>query len=80
MGELEITKMLLSKGAQVNLKNNDGHSALMFACKMGELEIAKILYQLNKKEIYHESNAGRSCFMYAASEGRLNICGWLLED
>ena len=72
--------MLLGKGARVDMKNKEGHSALMFACKMGELEIAKILYQRNNDEINQVSKIGKSCLTLAVSESRLNICKWLLQD
>ena len=42
-GELEIVKLLLEKGADVNAKDNRGYTALSQASKYGELEVVELL-------------------------------------
>ena len=42
-GHLEVVKVLLAKGADVNAKDNAGNTALMVAAKYGHPEVVKIL-------------------------------------
>ena len=39
-GQIEIVKLLLEKGADVNAKDNRGYTALSQASKYGQLEVA----------------------------------------
>jgi len=43
VGHIEIVNMLLSSGADVNLSNNDGWTALICAAAKGYIQIAKML-------------------------------------
>ena len=42
-GDLAEVKSLLDQGADVNLKDNSGYTALMMAVKMGHPDIAEML-------------------------------------
>ena len=42
---LKMVKLLLDRGARVDLKNQLGHSILMIACMNGEFNIAKLLLE-----------------------------------
>ena len=42
-GKTEIVKILLEKGAQVNMQDTYGLTALTFASQMGRTEIVKLL-------------------------------------
>jgi uncharacterized protein len=44
-GDVEIVKLLIEKGADVNAKNVDGVTALMFAAGEGRLEAVKLLIE-----------------------------------
>ena len=49
-GQSEIAKLLISAGADVNIKNNDGKSALMLAKYNNHPEIVKLLEQHAKNK------------------------------
>lgn len=42
-GRLDMVKMLLEAGADVNIQDEDGSTALMCACEHGHTDIVKIL-------------------------------------
>ena len=43
IGSTEAVRVLISRGAIINEKNNDGNSALHFAASYGKTEVMKIL-------------------------------------
>ena len=49
-GHIEIVKLLLSKGANVNKKSNHGDTALMLAKYNGHIKIADLLRKAGAKE------------------------------
>ncbi|CAH9101014.1 unnamed protein product [Cuscuta europaea] len=48
-GNIDIVEILLSRGANVNLKNDGGRTALHYAASKGHLRIAEILISHNAK-------------------------------
>lgn len=59
--QTELVKLLLEKGANVNLQNNNGTTALIFACLKDNEEMVKALLQHNP--ILHLKNAqGKTAF------------------
>jgi len=42
-GDIEIVKTLVNNGAEINIKREDGKSALVFACRKGRIEIVEFL-------------------------------------
>ncbi|MBN2478064.1 ankyrin repeat domain-containing protein [Candidatus Micrarchaeota archaeon] len=55
----EIAELLVLNKANINLKNEDGRTALMFACWQGHLNTAKFLIEngaeVNVQDIYEKS-------------------------
>ena len=49
-GQSEIAKLLISAGADVNIKNNGGKSALMLAKYNSHRDIVKLLEQYAKNK------------------------------
>ena len=49
-GRLEIVKVLLSHGADVNIANKYGHTALMYAVNDKHFKIVKVLTEYIKNE------------------------------
>ncbi|CAL5409329.1 unnamed protein product [Camellia sinensis] len=79
-GNVEIVEILLSSGADVNLKNNGGRTALHYAASKGWLKIAEIL-------LSHGANINlkdKACWMHplhrAASTGNSELCELLIEE
>ncbi|MBA0624545.1 hypothetical protein Godav_009888 [Gossypium davidsonii] len=69
IGNLEIMEILLSKGANVNVKNDGGRTALHYAASKGWLKIAELL-------ISH----GCTPLHRAASTGKSALCELLIEE
>ncbi|PPE01924.1 hypothetical protein GOBAR_DD01064 [Gossypium barbadense] len=71
IGNLEIMEILLSKGANVNVKNDGGRIALHYAASKGWLKIAELLIshgaKINSKD-------------KASSTGKSALCELLIEE
>jgi ankyrin repeat protein len=81
----ELLKLLLEKGADVNVKNNDGSTALLIACSQGRTSFVKILLGrqeggfigtlkrllfLNPKlDVNAKDNQGKTPLAYAKERG-----------
>lgn len=62
----EIINMIISKGADVNAKDNDGRTPLMLALKNANWATAKILLS-EKININEKDDEGKTALMYASS-------------
>ena len=54
-GNYEIIKSLMFEGVDVNAKDSDGWTALMYAAQQGHVEIVNLLLN-NGAEIFHRNN------------------------
>ena len=66
MGIVEIVRLLVENGAEVNNKNNDGTTALLWAASKGYLEIVRLLVE-NGAEVNSKNNDGTTALLSAAS-------------
>ena len=48
--QIEVVKLLIEKGADVNSRNDTGGTALMFASGRGHTEVAQLLIEVGAKE------------------------------
>ena len=67
--DVKIAELLISYGAQVNLKNNEGFSALMFSVEIGNVAAVKLLIKngakVNEQDVFGNSNLLHAvCNMY----------------
>ncbi|KAG5522437.1 hypothetical protein RHGRI_034574 [Rhododendron griersonianum] len=79
IGNVEIVEILLSRGADVNLKNDGGRTALHYAASKGWLKIAEILLSHDAK-IDLKDKVGCSPLHRAASTGNSELCELLIEE
>lgn len=78
-GNLEMIKYLLEKGADINVKNEDGSTALMTASMYGNLEIIKYLIE-NGADINAKDNDGSTALIYASKWGNLETVEYLVKN
>jgi ankyrin repeat protein len=76
---LEIIEYLVENGADVNEKDNDGMTCLMWASIYGYLTIAEYLVE-NNADVNEKDNNGITSLMIASLNGHLNIVEYLVEN
>jgi len=70
--EPEIVKFLIEAGAGVNVKDENGKSALMYACESNtEVEVVRVLIRKHA-DVNAKTNTGKTALMYAC-ENNPNI-------
>jgi len=77
-GEVAIVEELLGFEACRHLTNDDGNTALWFACKGDHTEVMRRLLQAGL-DPDHQNPEGVTCLIYAASAGKLAVVRTLLE-
>ena len=77
-GRLEITKLLIERGADINAKRNRGGTALMTASGYGQLEITKLLIERGA-DINAKDNNDQTACMLAAWRGRIETVKLLID-
>jgi ankyrin repeat protein len=77
-GRIEILKLLIDAGGNVNAKNEDGLTALMWASAKGYADIVMFLINAGA-DVNTESCSGWTALMSAADRGSLNVVKILVE-
>lgn len=77
-GNTTMLNLLLERGADADLVNNDENIALWFACFSNQLELVKTLIYYTGN-LNHQNVNGATCLSYAASSGKLDIVIALVE-
>jgi ankyrin repeat protein len=70
---------LLSKGASVNVQNEEGWSPLHAAASEGHLDIVKEMVSKFNAQVDIQNDAGTTPLFQAASSGRVETCKYLIE-
>ncbi|XP_063615001.1 serine/threonine-protein phosphatase 6 regulatory ankyrin repeat subunit A-like [Penaeus indicus] len=76
---LEITKLLLSHKAKVDISNHAKLTPLHIASEKGNLEICKLLVEKNPKNIDAVSIEKQTPLYFAAKNGHARVCSFLAE-
>eukprot|EP00730_Choanoeca_flexa_P001857 TRINITY_DN10815_c0_g1_i1.p1 TRINITY_DN10815_c0_g1~~TRINITY_DN10815_c0_g1_i1.p1 ORF type:complete len:579 (+),score=82.62 TRINITY_DN10815_c0_g1_i1:109-1845(+) len=77
-GHLEVVRLLLAQGAECNLADSIGWTALHAACRRGHLDVAQELLQ-HGAAINQRSNRGLTPLHAAAAEGQDEVVCMLLN-
>ncbi|XP_038061254.1 ankyrin repeat domain-containing protein 17-like isoform X2 [Patiria miniata] len=77
-GHVDIVKLLIDYGADVNAQSSAGNTPLMYACSGGHEEAVKVLLDHEANIEDHNEN-GHTPLMEAASSGHVGIAKVLLE-
>ncbi len=76
---LKVIDYLLNIGADVNLHNKDGISALMIAAVIGDEAVLKAVLSAKALRIDQQDNTGRTALMLAAVKDKQNILKLLMD-
>jgi len=80
MGKIELVKMLIQVGADINTRcANHGRYPLFVAAMYGHLEVVKVLIQAGAK-VDQCDNYGYSPLSFAAFNGHLNVVKVLIQS
>ncbi|KAM3871298.1 uncharacterized protein ankrd63 [Diretmus argenteus] len=74
----KFTLLLLEKGADVNLQDENGRTSLSHACELGHLEVIKLLVQFSANPDVSDV-WGNSALMYAAFSGHSQVLEFLVR-
>ena len=69
----------MDSGAQVDIKDGFGMTALMFASKNGYFEISKLLLDHGAQVDTKDNNTGKTALINASEYGRLSVLKLLLD-
>jgi ankyrin repeat protein len=78
-GNLELVKLLIEKGADVNAKTNDDATPLHVAANNDNLELVKLLIE-NDADVNAKTNKGATPLHMAAVNGHFDIAKLLIEN
>ena len=77
-GKLDIVRKLLIQGVDVNMKGEDGGTALLYAAGGGRIEIVRELLK-HGAEVNAKSNTGNTALTLAAKYGHAEVTRYLLN-
>ena len=77
-GHYRFVELLLSRGAQVDVRNKKGNSSLWLAANGGHLDVVQLLYSAGA-DIDSQDNRKVSCLMSAFRQGHCEVVEWLVK-
>ncbi len=78
-GDARKVEAAIMNGAEVNTKDNDGWTALMWAARNGHTEIAELLLK-HGAEVNAKNNDGETAFIYAVLRVNVDVAELLLRQ
>jgi hypothetical protein len=76
-GHLEIVQYMVENGANLDLRSDDGNTALMFAAEKGNTAIVKYLVE-NDANINARNNKGETALSWAYDKGEMGVYDYLI--
>src|SRR5271157_4651140 len=77
-GDKEAVASLIAKGANVNAKDKDGYTPLIWASQYSKIEMVNLLL-VKGADVNAKTNNGNTALIIASHEGRTEIIRFLLE-
>ncbi|XP_044743261.1 ankyrin repeat and KH domain-containing protein 1 isoform X4 [Chrysoperla carnea] len=77
-GHVDIVRLLIAHGADVNAQSSSGNTPLMYGCAGGHEEVVRVLLEAGSNVEDHNEN-GHTPLMEAASAGHVGVSKILLE-
>ena len=77
-GHIEIVRALLAAGANVNLQDNIGKTALYYASSEGHIDIVRLLLEYGADVNPQDSGFDYTALMIASYEGHIEVVRLLL--
>ena len=69
---LDVARLLLDEGADLNIQDHDGFTALIVASSQGHLEIARLLLDRGATTDIQDNN-GRTALVRATGKGQIEL-------
>ena len=79
VGDVELLRRLVQEKGNVDESDEEGRTALHFACGYGEIECAKVLIE-NKANLNAVDNNKNTALHYAAGYGQAEACKLLVDQ
>ena len=73
-----ILSLLIQAGANLNIENHDGDTALLAASRRGEADIVQLLID-NGANLYHKNKSGDDTFSFADKSGNQELLNLLAD-
>lgn len=77
LARIELVRELIRLGANLELRNADGNTALWLACFSNERAVVEALIDAGAS-LDNQNDNGATCLMYAASSGKAELVALLL--
>jgi len=77
-GHYRFVELLLSRGAQVDVRNKKGNSSLWLAANGGHIDVVQLLYSAGA-DIDSQDNRKVSCLMAAFRKGHSKVVKWMVK-